>query len=435
MKSAALTHSVWTLAAAGTFALGYALARPSLAGKAGAEHRTLTFQTSPVEAALKASPLGTGSPAAQADASRDTSASRTVLDSPEAIEALAQEAFSDPNPLTRSLAFARLLESMTPENAGALMESLRAHRVGGDQMQVFLYAWGAMDIAGAHAHAETLEGRAKEHFLNSTLAGWANKDPKAAIAWLDTMEEGDSKTRFRGSLIGGLADHDIGVATDYVLSRANAGDKMAAQYIQTVAGEELRKNGPAAAVLWGERLPEGAIKAEALEEIAGTYVERDPQAAAAWAAKYATASQGAGIVEEVGQEWAERDPKAAVAWLGSLTEGQAKSEGTFSALREWTRRDPTAASEYLAAMPASASKDSAVSGFARSLAREDPESAVIWAKTIRNEESRVQTLTQAGQAWFRRDPAAAANWLQNAQLPDTAKQAIVNPPRDDRRRG
>ncbi len=435
MKSSLLTHSAWSCAALGTFALGYLIAKPSDSENASDANRSLTVRNGGMAAASNPSPPGSARTAGLGTAGNPGATARPVPLSPAALEALAKEALSDPNPLTRSLAFAKLLESMTPENAGTLMETLRANRAGGEQMQLFLYAWGAMDSVGALAHAETLEGRDKERFLNSTIPGWASKDPTAAITWLDTMEEGDAKTRYRSSLVGGLADHDIGVATNYVLARAAAGDKQAAQYMQTVAGEELRKNGPAAAALWGERLPEGAVRNEALEQIAGAYVQRDPTAAAAWAEKFATTSSGAGIVEEIGEEWSERDPKSAVAWLNGLTDGPAKSEGTYSALREWTRRDPTAASEYLAALPPSPSKDSAVSGFARSLAREDPESAVIWAKTISNEASRVQTLTQAGQAWFRRDPAAATTWLQNSQLPAAAQQAILNPPRDDRRRG
>ena len=436
MNPSLITHSAWSLAALGTFALGYVLAKPAGPDGASGTTRSLTVNGG-LAAVSKSSPLG----ARQADTTQaettagGASGPRTVSLSPEAMDSLAKDAFRDPNPLTRSLAFAKLLESITPENAPAMMESLKANRAGGEQMQIFLYAWGAMDSTGALAHAETLEAPAKQRFLNATLPGWASKDPAAAIAWLDTMEEGDAKTRFRGSLVSGLADRDIGGATNYVLARANLGDKQAAEYIQIVAGEEMRKNGPATAAAWGERLPDGPLKLQALEDIAGAYVNRDPQAAAAWAEKYATAGSGSGIIEEIGQEWAQRDPKSAVAWLGSLTDGPAKSEGTFSALREWTRRDPTAASQYLATLPASDSKDSAVSGFARSLAREDPESAIIWAKTIGNETSRTETITRAGQFWFRRDPAAAATWLQGANLPATAQQAILNPPRDDRRRG
>ena len=432
MKSSFLTHSAWSFAALGTFALGYVLAKPANSESGpGSNHSLIVSKGTP--GLVPGGPLSVN--ATEATSAAAAIVARANPLTPTQIDVLARDAFTDPNPLTRSRAFAKLLESMTPENAGALMESLKSNRAGGEQMQLFLYAWGAMDSAGALAHAETLEGRDKARFIQSTLPGWASKNPEAAIAWLDTMAEGEEKERFRGSLVGGLADRDIGLATSYALARGAAGDKEADEYIETITGEQLRRNGPAASVLWGESLPEGPLKDEALEDIADAYVQRDPAAAAAWAEKYATAATGGGIIEEVGGEWAQRDPKAAVTWLNSLADGPAKSEGTFSALREWTRHDPTAASEYLAALPSSTSKDSAVSGFARSLAREDPESAIIWAKTISDEASRVQTLTQAGQAWFRRDPTAAATWLQNSQLPPAAQQAILNPPRDDRRRG
>ena len=426
-------HAAWGLVALSTFAFGL-----HLAGSRKSEHspqHDLTAmrplleapsQTPPGSMARKLPPEARGNEA--------TSPSSLRPMTTEQLEAMAKQALNDPNPLTRNLAFSKLLESMTPENVGAMMESLKTNRAGGDQWKLFLYAWGSMDGPGAIAHAATLEGGRKTRFLAEALPGWASKNPTAAIAWLDTMAEGDEKNRYRGSLVAGLADRDIAQATAYVYDRANAGDKQAMGYLQTVAGEEMRKNGPAGATAWGESLADGPLKAAALDHIAGAFASRNPEAAAAWAAKFATADYAEHVIGQVGDKWAERDPKAAIAWLGTLQEGEGRSQGTFTALREWTRRDAIAASGYLAAMPPSGSKDSAVSGFARSLAREDPESAIIWAKTITNETSRLQTLTRAGQSWFRRDPAAATTWLQSASLPEASQQAILNAGRDGRGR-
>lgn len=435
MKFSLIPHGAWSLAALGTFALGYRMAPPSESDTATAAVRTLTVREGSVPGGGIRSPLGHQSASGSTTGSAATATGRPVLSDPRQIEALTQEALNDPNPLTRNAAFAKLLASMTPENVQSIMESMKTNRAGGDKWQLFLYGWGAMDSAGALAHAETLEAGAKARFLQSTLPGWASKDPNGAIAWVDTMEEGETKNRFLGTLVGGLADHDIGVATSYVLARAAAGDKQAGEYLRTVAGEEIRKSGAAGATAWGGRLPDSPLKGGALDQIADAYTSQDPPAAAAWAAQYAASEYGTRVVEEVADGWAERDPKAAVGWLSSLGEGPAKSEGTYSALREWTQRDPTAASKYLTSLPPSSSKDSAVSGFSRTLAREDPEAAVIWAKTISNEKSREQALTRAGQSWFLRDPAAATTWLQSAQLSPTAQKAILNPPKDDRRRG
>jgi hypothetical protein len=430
-------HGAWSLTAVGTFALGFLLAKPTESEiDAKAATQTITIAGTSGQSGSVLSMPGHRQPGGLITAAESSTNRRQVLLDPKEIDALAKEALNDPNPLTRNAAFTKLLASMTPENAEALMESMKTNRASGDKWQLFLYAWGAMDSAGVLTHAEKLEGGAKARFLQSTLPGWASKDPAGATAWVEKMEEGDAKRRYLGTLVGGLADHDITTATNYVLARAAAGDKQAGEYLKTVTGEQLRKIGPAAATDWGEQLPDSPLKGEALDEIAGAYANEDPKAAAAWATKLAATDYGARVVREVGDEWAERDPQSAVAWLGKLSEGPARSGGTYSALREWTQRDPTAASKYLTGLAPSASKDSAVSGFARSLAREDPESAIIWAKTIRDEASRIQTLTRAGQSWFLRDPAAATTWLQTENLPQNAQKAILNPPRDERgRRG
>ncbi len=426
MPRTTLIHLSWSLGALLTFAAGYGLADRGLRTLAAERAVAVRDDAPGLPPSLKI-----GADPTDAD---DHDADAAVALTPAQLQELAKQAFNSPNPLTRSLAFAKLLESMTPENVEAVMTAMRENRAGGDQWRLFQYAWGAMDSAGALKHAETLEGGRKRRFLGEVLSGWASKDPAQAKAWLDLLPENNEKQGFRWNLINGMADHDIGLATTYAYERATQGDRNAMGYLEAIAGEELRKHGAVPATRWAEGLPEGPLKGAALDRVAGAYVNEDPRAAAAWAAQFATTDYGARVIEEVGDEWAERDPKAAVAWLETLPEGAGRSEGMHSALREWTQRDPRAASEYLAALPPSPAKDSAVSGFARTLAGEDPESAVIWAATIGDEKSRVETLTRAGRAWYWRDAAAATAWLQQANLPEAAVREMMAPPRQDRRR-
>ncbi|MDB6135110.1 MAG: hypothetical protein JWM59_3353 [Verrucomicrobiales bacterium] len=423
------THALWTLFAAGTFVFGYYLARSQQPDTTASNSLTALRMQAQSDALNPRGLPGGAQKDGKAGGGENQAALKAILTKAQ-LEKLSKDAFSDPNPLTRNLAFSKLLESMTPENVTSLMETMRGNQAGGDQWRLFLYAWGAMDGKGALAHAETLEGGRKNRFLNEILPGWAGKNPDAAVAWLDTQKDGEDKERMRGNLVAGLADHDIGRATDYAYARAKAGDKQAESYLETVTAEQLRKSGPVAAAAWGESLPEGTLKGEALESIAEAYARRDPAAASAWAAKFASTDYGTQVVEEIGAQWAGRDPKAAMAWLDTLQEGNSRSEGSFSALREWTQKDPMAASQYLADMPNSPAKDSAVGGFVRTLSREDPESALIWAKTISDPQSRNQTLTRTGQMWFRRDPASASNWLQTSNVPPAVREAILNPPRD-----
>ncbi|MEM7385155.1 MAG: hypothetical protein AAF514_09450 [Verrucomicrobiota bacterium] len=324
------------------------------------------------------------------------------------------------------MAMSKLLESLTPDNALTILDALKDQKADGEQWELFRYAWAVADPENAMQHALRLEGRTRRNAIEDTLAGWASRSPDEALEWVNSLENSDEQERFRGSFLEGLADHDIGQATDYVMERSKAGDKQAHRYMETVTREQLRRGSIEEAARWSEDLPDGKLKGQAMDHVAGRFVHQSPEAAAAWAAQYAEASYGARVIEEVGDEWAERDPSAAVAWLQSLPEGKGQTEGMESALEEWAGRDPTSASEFLITMGDSELKDSAVSGFARRVVREDPEAAMAWANTIDQPEMRTKTMTTAAREWLRRDREAATNWLESSNLPSETMNAILH---------
>jgi hypothetical protein len=376
---------------------------------------------------------GTRLPAAFLGTAPDETARRVLsteaLEDREEIDQLVGDAIRDANPIIRRQAFDRILRSLTPENALMVRESMAENGAGGDQWRLFTYAWGAVDAQGALAHAPDVPERWRDGFIGSVLTGMASKDPTAAMAYIDTLEAGERRDRMAGQVVQGLADHDIGVATDYVLGLASQGNERAGRYLEDLTREVLRSDGLDAGRSWAESLPSGSLQAGALDRVANRFVDEDPQAAAGWATAYAGRDDYWRVVEEVGDEWAERDPAAAVAWLDSLPAGRGQNEGMSSALQEWGRRDPVAAGEYLQNMAPSAAKDAAVISFSATVAREDPQTAIAWAQSVSSQEGRLQALTQVGQSWARRDPAAAAEWASSAGLPAEVQQQILNPPR------
>ncbi|HUF60534.1 MAG TPA: hypothetical protein VMN36_00535 [Verrucomicrobiales bacterium] len=426
-------HSLWVAVAVAAYGLGRMHLRQAPVTPGG--------ETS--VAGARPSLLGLGSEdlsASEAKPAHEKVPGEGAEDSPveklssAALEALAREALSDPNPVKRNLAFSKLLEALTADNALAILESMEKGNADGDQWRLFRYAWGAVDGVGAMEHAASIESdRARRNMQTEVLSGWASEDPTDAMAWVANIEDPEQRERYQRSLIGGLADHDIGMATDYVLGLGEENNRRASGYLEMVAEEQLRKEGIEGGKYWAERLPEGNLKGAALERVAESYVHENPEAAAAWAQRYANVEYGAGMIEEVGDEWSERDPVAAVDWLTSLPEGRGKTEGMESAMGEWVRRDPLASSQFLAEMPASEVRDAAVSGFSRRLVYEDPEAAVIWAATIARDEMRLETLTRAGQAWYRRDAEAAATWLATSGLPPEAQESVLNTERNNRR--
>ena len=120
------------------------------------------------------------------------------------LEALARQAATDPNPVLRRLAFSRLIEAMTPENA----ETIRAELVGSgierDQWNDFNYQWGA--LAGRDAFDFASES--EERDLEAVLSGWASARPEEALALLENLPEDrrGERDQLAESIVAGLSD-------------------------------------------------------------------------------------------------------------------------------------------------------------------------------------------------------------------------------------
>lgn len=343
------------------------------------------------------------------------------------LEKLAEQAFRDPNPITRRMAFGELLAKLTPENAMELRGLLLANGAEGAEWRDFNYSWGA--LAGREAFEFALDS--EEQDMAATMSGWASANPAEAVAMLNNLPEGmaGARSEIAEALVAGVADTDLALATDLALQLSRDGSGRTDRLMRAVTMEALRAGGPENAAVWVEGLPDGEAKGSAMNRVAGSFVSKDPEAAAAWVEQFAEDEYAVQAVAEVGEEWGERDPNAAVGWLETLPSGEGQAEGFRSVLGDWEDSDPVAAGEYLAQMPLSPERDAAVSGFARGYAWQDPETAIAWASDISDPVLRQQSLTQAGQAYFRRDPEAAKVWLENSGLPSEAQEQVTNPPR------
>lgn len=346
-------------------------------------------------------------------------------------DALAKLAFTDPNPIVRRMAFAKLLDSVTAENAPQIREQLTALGARGQEIRDFNYTWGA--LGGEEAFNTAALGNKRD--LESLMSGWAAVDPDGAIAMLANLPEDltEEKERLEGGLVAGLADRDQKQAAAYVQAMADAGNENAARFMGIVVGEVMRESGYEQASVWVEGLADGPLKGRAMDRVAGRYVRENPIAASVWIEQFAGEEYAAEAVREVGSEWAERDPDSAVSWLDRLPEGDGQKAALNSAFDDWEDKDPVAAGTYLVNMPSSPKRDSAISGFAVGLAAQEPETAIAWANEISDPQLRERSLTRSGQIFFSRNPEAAKAWLATSGLPANL-QAEIQKPRRGRRR-
>ena len=343
------------------------------------------------------------------------------------LSSLVQQALRDRNPITRRLAFARLLESLTPDNAGAVREQLVALGAEPDQWRDFHYSWGAIDGKAAFANAAATP----EADMAATMTGWAAANPREALALIDNLPAAmlAQRDELVASVVAGLSHHDPAVATDYVVRLGQEGNAKAGGLMETVADATVRHLGPEAASLWAGSLTDGPLKGNAMAKVAEVYVRRDPEAAARWATGFADKEYASRTVEQVGARWAASNPVAAVGWLESLPPSPGQKQGLSGAFSDWEDKDPAAAGDYLFAMPKSPQRDASISGFATGYAWQDPQTAIAWARDISDPVLRENSLTRAGQVFYRRDPDGAMTWLAESGLSEETRQRILTPER------
>jgi hypothetical protein len=446
MKKSLIVHGCWSVAVIAAFAFGSMRAKKESANSGtgpGVGGRTFLVSGDPsgtngTTGGSGGSGIGTGDSDSGGGLKGWSSSQRPLTDVD--ITELGRQFKSDFDPIKKRLAFAKLLEGLTVENARFIREQV-AHLDGDSaEFREFHYAWGA--IGGSEAVMNGAE--TKQRDMSATLAGWASADPAAAMKWLNEIADDKkfsrndlkypfSRNDLKMGMVHGLANSNPSIATDFVFAQAKEGDKRAEQMLGVVTGKILNATEPEDAAQWAENLPPGGLRASAMDRVAHDFVNKDPKAAAAWAEQFVDEEHSARVIEEVGDEWAERDPASSVAWLESLDSSDGKSQGLRSALGEWASKDPKAASQYLVDLPASPERDSAITGFVGRVAWEDPTAAIAWAGEITSAGARESTLIQAGQAYFRRQPEEATAWLPESGLSPEAVNKVLNSERRRRR--
>jgi hypothetical protein len=340
------------------------------------------------------------------------------------LRGLAEMAVRDRNPVTRRMAFAKLLGALTPANAEGVRAQLLELGVEGEMWDDFHFAWGAIDGAKAFASA----AKSPEQDMGATLRGWASADPQAALAMMDNLPRNmqGNRNELMAYIAEGLAVNDPNKAIELAQRLASSGYEKTANLMETVAAEQVRSKGVAEAALWAQNLPAGALKSSALRRISEVYARRDPEAAAKWVGSIAADNDAAGAIERLGSQWGVANPVAAADWLRTLPSSQGQSAGLRSIFGDWEDRDPVAAGDYLYRMPRTPQRDAAIGGFASGYAWQDPQTAIAWANDIGDPTIRENALRRVGRAYLRRDPNGAQAWLPNSGLsPETQQQVLT----------
>ncbi|MDP0489727.1 MAG: hypothetical protein Q7Q71_01600 [Verrucomicrobiota bacterium JB023] len=316
-------------------------------------------------------------------------------------------------------------------------------------------AWAEVDPMAALAYSSDL---GREGFLANTaiLSSWASTDPEAAARYLE-----ENPNQFRnGRGPGGAGVGSI--ATEW----ARQDPKAALAWAQSLDGREgeaaigsvLRQvatSDPYGAVAMAADLS-GEARLEAYQDIAGQWALTDWDSAESWI-NGLPASERDEVMGDAIASLADADPVMASEKVLAMGEGEAKDNAISSVVEEWAESDPVAAMDFLLANGSSEAQEDAMRDTMRSLAREDssqaltyidamesgevrdtavgtyifsnrdldPQEAINLAATVSDGNASERLVTMSASRWLQEDSAAATEFVNTTDLLSDDQKARI----------
>jgi hypothetical protein len=240
------------------------------------------------------------------------------------------------------------------------------------QMLSFIDQVGDDEIAGVIAgfqEAGWVEFNRGEYSM--LISTWMDRDPFAAIAFLDE-NEADGWTR--KIAISAWASENPEAATNAIEGLEDEG-KVNDWVVGLIEG--MARNDPEGALRTLKDLPGGDTKWQAIRGILPEVVLRGAAFAGEWIEQIEEPKLQRDTAKRLAHSLAERDPESAGEWIGNITSVETRRDASEVVSEIYAQQDLEAAKEWTESLPLDTMTEAA-EGVAKHLAREDPAAAAQW---------------------------------------------------------
>jgi hypothetical protein len=351
--------------------------------------------------------------------------------SKKSLEEILLSAQSETNPIKRSAAFARALETLNPDNISQALKAFESLPMGFENMQEYkmlLYTWSQFDPLAAIDYCKSRASGIGAGFAASgVLEGWATRDPYSAKAWVEDPENAGMAKLYNFGLVKGWATRDLEGATAYVMN-LKGGDEVA-KLVGILTDQHNREGGFGRASSWAEELPDPKLKEGAFMNLSRSFARDRPEEVAEWLETHANEKYSAKAFENLGKKWSETDPESSISYFSNLPDGKSQEVGIKSSISNWAKQDPLAAGEWLNERDSGPKLDSALAAYASTVSLKDGGAAMEWAISISDPKLQKSTIKKVGQEWYRQDKDSVEAWLPQSGLPESEQKSIRNPPK------
>ncbi len=239
--------------------------------------------------------------------------------------------------------------------------------------------------------------------LEEYVGSWVAREPEAALTWARGLEDPVQRRRVMDLAVQELITADPRAALAE-LERLPAGRSRTERTAEALSA--LSRTDPAAARAAAESLPNPTDRQRALADLTETLAARDPAAALDILKDLSWADSATAVLEHNSiRQLMQSAPEATADLLAALPPERAAP--ISQAIRQWTASQPEAASRWLTGLPAGKVKDNAITGLTQWLTQESPEpdfeAALAWGAAASTPEHQFNSMKQTLSTWQNRD--------------------------------
>ena len=333
--------------------------------------------------------------------------------------------------LLASRAFIELLDQLDPPGFRQLAQTFELiYPLDYERQRAWLFeAWGKKDGAGAFAYGlADFKRRSRYSVLGNVLAGWAEENPRAALAAFEAIDAGVlaplERAQLRTDLYRGWASRDPqGVVSDsWALSKDYDKDghrENVQGWAATFAAAEMARRDPGSAQAWVESLPDGPGKTAARCSLPIMLLANDPARGDRLFQEFAEAGYSDALYRTFARAHFDSGLQNAVQWAAGFPSAATRANAVAALTAEWAATDVRAAGEWVNQMPKTTGEwDKTLSAYSVAAAEHSPAAALDWAMTVQNSDLQLVTLKKISAVWHKKDPRAAEKWMRTLGLFD-----------------
>ncbi|MBV63704.1 MAG: hypothetical protein CMP45_04270 [Rickettsiales bacterium] len=264
-------------------------------------------------------------------------------------------------------------------------------------------------------------GRKRREFIHRVASHWGRKDPKAALAWSESLIPSEQSIAVE-EIVHGWARTDPTGAANYVTEIPKSRRSLDLVH---ATGHIWAEQDQQAAIDWAMSLQDPALRQRALRGSAGVWARTDPSSASAFALEIKNPYERHGVIESVARRWSRQETKESLDWALSM-QGEDRNRATRAIIEEIADHDPKQAAGLLSEISASLTSDGSGGRIHRDIASEvaerwastNPDEAAEWIADLpESQHIKREAAQRVADRWASTNPEEAAEWA--VELPES----------------